>query len=341
MSYLTQARPVPCELTHPALRPTPSQAQEFQKQFSVALTNGNAAEDGCRPISARLHPRSPIRNRGSGRVASAPPFPERAPAPSRPHTTTGTESQKSYRPRPPKKRVPPIPLKPEPVPTPLDSVAQPPADGADDNSESGSDEGVDDEELLNMDGFTVASPSFLANEGWLLNDSDSDVPRGGAEEDDSGDGFSGLNPAGSVEISTASEKNPLKLLRRPIHGADDGGTPTDVAQSVPDSATQLDGLEDTYVSDAHDSDSGDDSDGRHSPPVVAPLDERAPPTNSVGGTFGGGTDPDRDVDDPQLAYDDEMLSPQPRLSGELSLIYDAELNCWFDPVSHQYYVLSS
>jgi hypothetical protein len=231
-----------------------------------------------------------------------------------------------------------------PAKPPEEDVVAPTPDGAGAAVEMGLAKGVDNDDILDMDGFTVASPSFLANEGWLFHDSDSDIPRGGAEDStgDSSDDVAGQSAGRSIEMpsgSPASDKSPLKYLRRAAPTPNDGSGGNGADGTLdPDSLTDSIGTGGD-PSPLEYADSTDEEDGRLSPPVETPLNEDADCDPETDGTavvvdeLGGG--------DGRIAYDDEMLSPQPRMSGELSLIYDAELNCWFDPVTHQYYVLSA
>lgn len=223
---------------------------------------------------------------------------------------------------------------------------------------------------LDIEGFTVASPSFLAREGWMRRSASS------SEDVDGSNAFFGDSSAvrddehdrdesdpstsvGSVynELLSSSSTNPLKLLRRQVQTDDggavlghavDGASPdaTDMssgtAQSVFANSDDDDGTR--FNSDETDDDN-DEYDGRLSPPVVAPLGDAVgdAATSAAAASWGAyyNSSDKSDADGTLIGGDDAhpSVSGSP-LSEELSLVYDAELNCWFDPVTHQYYELN-
>jgi hypothetical protein len=250
---------------------------------------------------------------------------------------------------------------------------------------------------LDIEGFTVASPSFLAREGWMCRSVGDSLEFDYAALGSSGGGgggrvFFGGSSANDVaqgdsrqlmsgdpvddEQLLSSDTSPLKLLRRQgdVREASDGGhgaggpddrlsppTPSSTAQSVFASASTHDdggggdgrGSGGGPMAHMNSDDTDDDElDGRLSPPVLSPTFEAVgasatAPLSSLSWNYGvvdGGRDDD-DFDGAAAvngagnaqgaasASDDDEEE-------ELSLVYDAELNCWFDPVTHQYYELN-
>eukprot|EP00041_Stephanoeca_diplocostata_P026514 m.716165 g.716165 ORF g.716165 m.716165 type:complete len:764 (+) comp22983_c0_seq2:381-2672(+) len=252
------------------------------------------------------------------------------------------------------------------------------------------DEPTTQRDVLDMSEFTVASPSFLENEGWrnMLSDDSRDGSANNSTENfnplfellhATKEAAPKVTPS-QTHLELSSENSMWELPVPPpqiadaITGADDTVDIADMVRTSWDSArlsppvcdvsARATPREMTRAPDIQTPGSSTPTPLASSPSPVLPSNpaslegETDTASKNTSGSRGGCVAPDSggdpvlstaEVDDAaatsrQTSDSDVLLSGSPpatEAQDELNLMYDAELNCWFDPVTHKYYELQN